>query len=95
MEKVNNLEIIFVDDKFDLYNIKEYGKLYISKTHFALLCPCKTHKVDIPIVLSYQNDVQPNWTLINNNNSITIRPSILTQPCNSHYYITDNKIEWL
>jgi hypothetical protein len=102
--RINELEPVFVDDNFDLYDIKEYGKLYINSTHFALLCPCggyainrdgKELNMDVPIVLSHTPNETPNWQLTNNNGLVTINPSIRTiGHCGSHYFIRENKIIW-
>lgn len=37
------------------------------------------------------------WTLTERLSGVTIRPSVgsFNLPCKSHYYITDNKVEWL
>lgn len=39
------------------------------------------------------------WTLSKNNDKVTLRPSIGNwsgeRPYHAHYYITENKIEWL
>ena len=78
---------------------KQEGILYISLTHKVAVhlcaCGCK-EKVVTPL------DKEYGWTLSDNKkclwgNKIILRPSIgnFNIKCKSHYYITENKIEWL
>ncbi|MBO5029841.1 MAG: hypothetical protein J6C59_09570 [Muribaculaceae bacterium] len=70
------------------------GVLYISKKFLTTshLCACGCDNV---IVLPFNHG--PFWTLTESNKGVTMRPSVgsFNLPCKSHYYITDNKIEWL
>lgn len=76
----------------------ESGKLYISEEYgMAIhLCACgcggKT-------VCDLQPKWRNGWTMVNNDGLITLRPSIGNfngeSPYHAHYYITNNKIEWL
>lgn len=42
-------------------------------------------------------DKEYGWKMTYDGQSITLRPSIgnFNIPCQSHYYITENKVEWL
>lgn len=42
-------------------------------------------------------DKENGWTMKYDGQTITLRPSIgnFSMNCKSHYYITDNKVEWL
>lgn len=69
------------------------GVLYISKVFktTAHLCPCGCgNKVVLPFG-------SHGWALTERLSGVTLRPSVgsFNLPCKSHYYITDNKIEWL
>lgn len=73
----------------------EEGKLYISE-RFRLanhLCACGC---GMETVTPLGKD---GWQLTDNNGSITLRPSIgnfrWENPYHAHYFITDNKIQWL
>lgn len=73
----------------------EAGKLYVSKVYKVAvhLCACGCGgKTVTPIT-------QGEWSLTENNGAITLRPSIGNwsgeNPYHAHYYITDNKIQWL
>ncbi len=80
--------------------VKEYGKLYISKKHKVAIhmcaCGCCDHEgreVVTPL------DDNRGWKLTDNNGNVTMRPSIGNwsgeRPYHAHYYITNNKIQWL
>lgn len=68
------------------------GVLYVSmKYELAIhLCACGC---GVQTVTPF-HDGTSGWTLTNNDNKITLRPSIGNQqfPCKSHYWITDNQI---
>lgn len=76
----------------------EEGVLYISDKYGIAIhlcaCGCKQKTV---------TDLKPRWkdgwTMKNNNGLVTLRPSIGNfngeSPYHAHYYITNNKIEWL
>lgn len=73
----------------------EEGKLYISKEYGVAVhlcaCGCKQKTV---------TSLGPaNWFLTENGGLVTLRPSIGNfsgeNPHHAHYYITNNKIEWL
>lgn len=74
----------------------EPGKLYISH-EFSIaihLCACGCGE-KTPTRINNPD----GWTLTDNDGKITLRPSIGNwsgeNPYHAHYYVTDNKIEWL
>ncbi len=71
----------------------EEGVLYISKKFHtsAHLCACGCGN---EVVLPFGSR---GWTLTESPAGVTMRPSVgsFNLPCKSHYFITDNKIEWL
>ena len=76
----------------------EEGKIYIS-LEFGIaihLCACGCKGKTVTGLKEYWSD---GWTLTNNDGEISLRPSIGNfsgeNPYHAHYYITDNKIEWL
>lgn len=71
----------------------ENGVLYISMPYrtAAHLCPCGCgHRVVTPLKSGF-------WEMSERGGRVTLRPSIgsFDLPCRSHYYVTDNKVEWL
>jgi len=88
---LNYLEPVFVET---IDNELEEGKLYISERFKVAihLCACGC---GIKTVTPTGKD---GWVLSNNNDKITLRPSIGNfmgeNPYHAHYFITDNKIEW-
>ena len=76
----------------------EEGKLYISLKYGIAIhlcaCGCKGKTVT-GLAPRWKND----WTLIDNDGKVTLRPSIGNfsgeNPYHAHYFITNNKIEWL
>lgn len=72
------------------------GVLYISKVFktTAHLCACGCGN---EVVLPYGRRDGMFWTLTERLSGVTLRPSVgsFNLPCKSHYYITDNKVEWL
>lgn len=72
----------------------ESGKLYISRFALAIhLCACGCGgKTVTPLS-------DKEWKLTDKGGIVTLRPSIGNfmgeNPYHAHYYITDNKIEWL
>ncbi len=89
--KLTEITAVFLDF---IPNELEEGKLYISEkyktaTHLcACGCKCKTIT---PLK-------EGEWTMTNNNGSITLSPSIGNfsgeNPYHAHYFIRDNKILW-
>lgn len=74
----------------------EEGVLYISMVYgiTAHLCPCGCGR---KVVVDFRPEWPSGWDLTLNNGRVTMRPSIgnFCLPCKSHYYITENRIEWL
>lgn len=73
----------------------EDGKLYISEKYKTAihLCACGCGgKTVTPLG-------NGEWSLTKNNDAVTLRPSIgnwkWESPYHAHYYITENKIEWV
>lgn len=88
-ESITPVHVKFIPEQL------EQGKLYISKEfEIAIhLCACGCGgKAVTPLG-------DGGWVLTENNGTITLRPSIGNwtgeKPYHAHYYITDNKIEWL
>lgn len=73
----------------------ESGKLYISLTYRVAthLCVCGCGGKTVTPLKSGE------WALTGDCGKVTLRPSIGNWswecPYHAHYYITDNKIEWL
>ena len=70
----------------------EPGKLYVCYQYRAVkhLCPCGCGVV-------VNTPVHPTgWTLIFDGASVSLWPSIgnWSEPCQSHYWIQNNKIKW-
>lgn len=91
-EKINEVKPVYVDYMPDAM---EPGKLYIS-TQFELaihLCACGCGGQTVTPLK------EGEWKLTDKGGVITLRPSIGNfsgeNPYHAHYYITDNKIEWL
>lgn len=92
MEKLFELKpeyVEFIPEK------PEDGILYISE-RFGLaihLCACGCRRKTVTPL------GEGEWTLTKQDDKITLRPSIGNfigeNPYHAHYYITDNKIEWL
>lgn len=93
MAQINELIPVYVDEMPEQL---EAGKLYISKKYGITihLCACGCGvKTPLPI------KGPESWTMTEDDGNVTIRPSIGNwkgqNPYHAHYYITDNKIEWL
>lgn len=90
--RINELRPEYIDF-IPLDKDTKAGVLYISKVFktTAHLCACGCgNKVVLPFGTL-------GWTLEERPSDVTMRPSVgsFNLPCKSHYYITDNKIEWL
>lgn len=81
-------------DQIPEVKLMKDGVLYISEKYGTAihLCACGCG----------QQTVTPfhhskGWNLTKLNNKVTLRPSISNWQftCRSHYYITDNLVEWL
>lgn len=78
---------VFVD--VDYRDIPEEGVLVVDPKYISHRCPCGCGgTLLLPIT-------GPNgWTLIREDDLVTINPSILNHPCEAHYYIRKNEIIW-
>jgi len=75
----------------------ESGVLYISEEYGISihLCACGCGQ---QTVLNFKPQWKDGWEMIKSyEGKISFRPSIgnFNFACKSHYYITDNKIEWI
>ena len=88
--RINTLKPVYV--KYIPRSL-ELGILYISLEFETAghLCCCGTCGIETVTPLN-----RNMWTLTGDE-LVTIRPSIGNQnfPCKSHYWITNNRIEWL
>lgn len=93
--RINKLRPEYVDTMPSKSEMKE-GVLYVSRVYLttAHLCACGCGNV---VVLPYGRRDGMFWTLTERLSGVTMRPSVgsFNLPCKSHYYITDNKVEWL
>lgn len=94
--RISELVPVFIDPIPETLKI---GLLYISKEFGTSchLCPCGC---GYAVYLNFPEKTVDNkingWHLTIRDEKISFRPSIgNTFKCKSHYYITDNKIEWL
>ncbi len=89
--KINQFKIEFVE--IVPSELKD-GILYICISCNVIVhkCACGCgEKTVTPIDKKY------GWKMTYDGQTITLRPSIgnFSIPCQSHYYITENKVEWL
>ncbi len=95
MERINELHPVFCEV---IPKEKEAGKLYISKEFRVAihLCACGCGG---QAVTPLKPSPHGGWALTDNQGLITLRPSIGNfageNPYHAHYFITNNKIEWL
>lgn len=91
--KINELkvkQVVHIDEKL------EEGVLYVSKRFQVCihLCACGCGAQTVTPVQSHTD-----WEMSGTDEVVTLRPSILNPqpfcPNGAHYYVTDNKIEWL
>ena len=75
------------------------GILYISRSFMLTnhLCPCGCGQQAVCPIEDAPTHDDWNWNFTDNGGKVTMRPSILNRACpnKSHYYITNNKIQWL
>lgn len=90
--KINEIEPVYCKE---IPAQLETGKIYISKDfEIAIhLCACGCGEQTVTPI------GKDGWALTENIGGITLRPSIGNfmgeNPYHAHYYITDNRIEWL
>jgi hypothetical protein len=56
-------------------------------------CPCgQKHRLTVPLMKS----VDPHWILVLRRGRVSLRPSVSVDndPCSSHFWLRDNRIEW-
>ena len=95
MDKLQEITPVFTEElpyKKDM----EFGKIYISREHevACFLCPCGCGEVNH---ISFIKGLRNQWVFIEDKGKITFRPSIgcFESPCNSHFFITENHIDWV
>jgi hypothetical protein len=76
----------------------EPGVLYVSKEFETCihLCACGCGMKTV----TPWRDMNTGWLYTETDEKVTLRPSILNRvaagcPSNAHYYVTDNRIDWL
>lgn len=93
MNRLTAIEPVFCDY---IPETLEQGKLYISKKGGAVvhLCACGCGNRTVTPLKPFWKD---GWSMLNTNGKVTLRPSIgnFEFPCKSHYFITENHIDWL
>jgi len=88
---------VWLPDEQEMPDLKdmEDGKVYISNRHqtSAHKCACGCGELTI---MPFGNKGKW-WTLTNNNGKITFTPSVgnMQFPCRSHYFITNNKVNFV
>ncbi|MBQ6287384.1 MAG: hypothetical protein IJK73_07005 [Bacteroidales bacterium] len=91
MERLNELKPVYCDTFPETF---KPGELYIShKYHIAghlCLCGCGNKSI-----LPLRPHNPKGWSIAEKDGKVTLRASVLNVFCGSHYFITDNKIEWL
>lgn len=72
--------------------VKEPGVLYVSKKFETCihLCACGCGEETVT-----PQQPKTGWARFGTDKTVTLRPSISNPWCGSHYYVTDNKIDWL
>jgi hypothetical protein len=60
----------------------------------AFACPCRCGR---RIDLSLMKADWPHWSLVRNNDAVTLTPSIWLRadPCGSHFLVRGNRIVWI
>ena len=96
MPKISELKPVYVEEFIP--GELEDGILYISK-RFGIaihLCACGCGQKTVTDLKPRWSD---GWTLTDDDGRITLRPSIGNfngeNPYHAHYFITDNKIQWV
>lgn len=89
--KTNKFKVEFVDKIPS--NLKD-GILYVCISCNVIVhrCACECGERTVTPI-----DKKYGWVMKYDGQAITLRPSIgnFSIPCRSHYYITDNNVEWL
>lgn len=90
--KLTELRPVFVDT---IPTPLEPGVLYVSEKYQTAIHLCACGECGWQTVTPFNKAL--GWDYYRSiTDAITLRPSIGNQqfPCNSHYWITDNKVEW-
>ena len=96
MERLNNIIPVFVKfipTKADM----QHGKIYISEEYntSSHLCPCGCGALVVCPIKDVNQGIY--WGYQKQNDKVTLTPSIYNKyyPCNSHYFIKKNQINWV
>jgi hypothetical protein len=91
MERLNELTPVYCECFPETF---KPGELYIShRFHLAgHLCPCGCGG---RAITPLKPDDPTGWSITEKDGKVTLRASLLNRFCGSHYFITNNKIEWL
>lgn len=93
MNKINELTVTYVKT---MPEVLEDGILYISLEYGVAIHKCCCGTCGFETVMPFVGD--DAWQLIKNaDDTVTFRPSVGNWqfPCRSHYFIINNKIQWL
>lgn len=89
--KINKFKVEFVDKIPHLIN---EGIIYVCINCNVIVhnCACGCGERTVTPI-----NKERGWLMIYDGQTITLKPSIgnYSIPCNSHYYIVENKVEWL
>lgn len=97
--RINDITPVFVEKYMP--DELELGKLYISKQYGTAihLCACGCGGKTVTPIEPFPSGWRLKEKIVNGNCHVTLRPSIGNwsgeRPYHAHYYITDNKIDWL
>lgn len=90
--KINELKLMYTTHIPERDRM-ETGVLYISEKYETAihLCACGCGEQ----VVTPLDDGTKHWQKTGTRDSVTLRPSIGNPWCKAHYYVTENKIDWL
>jgi hypothetical protein len=94
MNKYERLNELTVEQVVHVPQPMVHGVLYISKRFETALhlCACGCGE---QVVTPQPRGPDSGWVLSGTDDCVTLRPSIGNPWCKAHYYVTDNKINWL
>lgn len=87
----------FINSMEDLSEVPLAGKLILvgskSKAKWLkFLCPCGCGEV---CALNLMKSYYPFWTVeLNEDRTISVKPSVHSQKCGAHFWISKNRIHW-
>jgi hypothetical protein len=92
MTKLFELEPVFVEL---IDSELEQGKLYISEKYGVAIHLCACGWCNQQTVTPIHNPYT-GWSMTNIDGKVTLSPSIgnFQMPCNSHYFVRENKVVW-